>query len=269
LQFKNDLGNFINEKLKATAMKYPGRVVIKGEKDKAVVKAVQKQLNEQGCGPIDVDGDFGPKTFAAVKLFQSRFPDQNGNPLVVDGKLGPLSWSALFGESTVPINPEAQSVLLKKVLEIAKTQIGELEKPKGSNWGKPVEDYLKSVGLNFPAAWCAAFVYWCFQQACDELGKKNPVHKTAGVLNHWNNTSGKKITTAQASANPALVKPGQIFILSSGGGFGHTGLVESVNGGFLVTIEGNTNEGGSREGIGVFRRNRRKIKDINRGFIHY
>lgn len=95
------------------------------------------------------------------------------------------------------------------------------------------------------------------------------MHKTAGVLNHWNNTSGKKITTAQASANPALVKPGQIFILSSGGGFGHTGLVESVNGGFLVTIEGNTNEGGSREGIGVFRRNRRKIKDINRGFIHY
>jgi hypothetical protein len=29
-------------------MKYPGRVVIKGEKDKAVVKAVQQQLNETG-----------------------------------------------------------------------------------------------------------------------------------------------------------------------------------------------------------------------------
>ncbi|MBK6507205.1 MAG: peptidoglycan-binding protein [Ignavibacteria bacterium] len=72
-------------------MKYPGRVVIKGEKDKAVVRAVQQELNKQGCGPIDVDGDFGPKTFAAVKLFQR-----------------------LFGESTVPINPEAQSILLKK-----------------------------------------------------------------------------------------------------------------------------------------------------------
>lgn len=116
-------------------MKYPGRVVIKGEKDKAVVKAVQKQLNEQGCGPIDVDGDFGPKTFAAVKLFQSRFPDQNGNPLVVDGKLGPLSWSALFGESTVPINPEAQSVLLKRFWKLPRLRSASL-KTKGLQLGQ-------------------------------------------------------------------------------------------------------------------------------------
>lgn len=250
-------------------MKYPGRVIVKGEKDKAIVKAVQAQLNKQGCGPIDVDGGFGPKTVAAVKLFQSRFPDQNGNPLVVDGKLGPLSWAALFGINSVPVAPQAQSQLLKRVVEIAVTQIGEMEKPKGSNWGHPVKEYLAAVGINFPAAWCAAFVYWCFQNACNEAGKTNPLVKTGGVLNHWSNTSGKKITTAQATANPSLVKPGHIFILSTGGGLGHTGLVESVSGGFLVTIEGNTNEGGSREGIGVFRRNGRKIKDINRGFIQY
>jgi hypothetical protein len=36
-----------------------------------------------------------------------------------------------------------------------------------------------------------------------------------------------------------------------------------------VTIEGNTNEGGGREGIGVFRRNRRKVRGINKGFIDY
>lgn len=250
-------------------MKYPGRIITKGEKDKAIVKAVQQQINKQGCGPVDVDGSFGPKTLAAVKLFQSRFPDQNGNPLTIDGKLGPLSWAALFGTGTVPITPQAQSQLLKKVMETAVSQIGALEKPKGSNWGHPVQDYLARTGINFPAAWCAAFVYWCFDEACIHLGRNNPVVKTAGVLNHWSRTSGKKITTSEASANPSLVKPGHIFILSTGGGLGHTGLVESVNGGFLVTIEGNTNEGGSREGIGVFRRDRRKIKDINRGFIHY
>ena len=37
----------------------------------------------------------------------------------------------------------------------------------------------------------------------------------------------------------------------------------------LNTLEGNTNEGGSREGVGVFRRNGRKIVTINRGFIDY
>ena len=37
----------------------------------------------------------------------------------------------------------------------------------------------------------------------------------------------------------------------------------------LVTNEGNTNDGGSRDGIGVFRRQARKIAQINKGFIDY
>ena len=60
-----------------------------------------------------------------------------------------------------------------------------------------------------------------------------------------------------------------IFVLDTGGGAGHTGLVESIEGGRLITLEGNTNDGGSREGVGVFRRNGRKIVNINRGFIDY
>ena len=60
-----------------------------------------------------------------------------------------------------------------------------------------------------------------------------------------------------------------IFVLDTGGGSGHTGLVEAIEGGRLITLEGNTNDGGSREGVGVFRRNGRKIVNINRGFIDY
>jgi hypothetical protein len=37
----------------------------------------------------------------------------------------------------------------------------------------------------------------------------------------------------------------------------------------LVTIEGNTNDNGSREGIGVFRREQRKISSINKGFVDF
>jgi hypothetical protein len=69
--------------------------------------------------------------------------------------------------------------------------------------------------------------------------------------------------------NPELVKPGMLFIMSTGGGNGHTGIVEKVIGGRLVTIEGNTSDAGSREGIGVFRRDARKIASINKGFIDY
>jgi hypothetical protein len=60
-----------------------------------------------------------------------------------------------------------------------------------------------------------------------------------------------------------------VFVQDFGGGKGHTGLVESVQGGRIVTLEGNTNDEGSREGIGVFRRTGRKILTINKGFIDY
>jgi hypothetical protein len=37
----------------------------------------------------------------------------------------------------------------------------------------------------------------------------------------------------------------------------------------LITIEGNTNLPGDREGIGVFCRTGRKISEISKGFISY
>lgn len=55
--------------------------------------------------------------------------------------------------------------LQQQALKIAITQLGQHENPLGSNWGKPVQDYLKAVGIGFPASWCMAFVYWCFEQA--------------------------------------------------------------------------------------------------------
>ncbi len=250
-------------------MNYPNRVILKGEKNAAIVKAVQKQLNKKGCGPLDVDGDFGNKTMNAVKLFQTRFTDQLGRPLVIDGKVGPLSWAALFGENSVHLSEPPRSEMIKKVLSIAAGEIGVMEDPPHSNSGPEVDQYLARVGLEGGYAWCAAFVYWCFDEACKKLNRKNPVYKTAGVLNLWNNSTAKKILSADAYAKPSLINPGQIFIMSYGGGLGHTGIVEKVSGGFLTTIEGNTNDGGSREGIGVFRRTGRKIKDINKGFLQY
>ena len=75
--------------------------------------------------------------------------------------------------------------------------------------------------------------------------------KTAGCLDHWHHASAKGaqcITAPQAVHNPAEVRPGMIFIMDHGGGLGHTGLVEKVNGGLLTTIEGNTDASGGREG---------------------
>jgi len=60
-----------------------------------------------------------------------------------------------------------------------------------------------------------------------------------------------------------------VFFIDTGGGKGHAGIVVANRNGRLETIEGNTNDNGSREGIGVFRRTTRSIGSINLGFARY
>ncbi len=260
-----------------TAPPFPDRIVKVGETDKALVRLVQERLNSLGCGPLKVNGVYDKaRTERAVRLFQGRFADVTGRPLEVDGKIGSLSWGTMFGADTVPASTRAPSKLIVAVLKFARTQIGVMESPRGSNRGPQVDLYLKSVKLDPKRgsfAWCVAFTYFCFQEAAKQLGVDNPHVRTAGVLDHWNRaksvSAAKRITHARAIADPALVRPGSLFVMDFGGGAGHTGLVVESANGRLVTIEGNSNDGGSREGIGVFRRQARKIAQINKGFIDY
>ena len=249
-------------------MDYPNRVIKAGETNKAIVKAVQQKLNENGLGPIEVIGIYGPKTINAVKLFQATHRDQKGNALEIDGKIGSVTWAILFGEQTVPVIEENANQLLTEALNIAISQVGVMEDPPGSNRGKKVEEYLASVGLDGGQFWCAAFLYWCFKKASEKMGRKNPVLKTGHCMTHWRDSPAKKIPAADALNKPSLLKPGHIFIINTGGSHGHTGIVESVEGGFIHTIEGNSDPAGGRNGIGVFR-NTRKISKINRGFLEY
>lgn len=253
---------------------YPGRIVKVGDADPNIVKKIEQRLNAVGCGPINEDGVFDKEqTERAVKLFQARFTDVQGNPLKIDGQIGPLTWGELFGASSVPSTLDAPTRLTKEVVAFATTQIGVLEKPLGSNSGPEVNKYLAAVGLGPGHFWCVAFTYFCYQQAAGHLGVANPHVKTAGVLDHWNRAKTQpgatRITTNAAINNPALVTPGSLFIIDNGGGFGHTGIVAGIVSGLLETIEGNTNSGGSSNGIGVFKRNSRKINTINKGFIKY
>jgi hypothetical protein len=142
--------------------------------------------------------------------------------------------------------------LATTTLKTAVSQLGVKEIPKGSNAGPEVEIYLRSVGLGKGYAWCMAFVYWCVGQSATKTAIKNPLKKTAGVLDQYNSSLQLLVKTPQ---------PGDIFIMDYGKGTGHTGIVEKVVGTTLYTIEGNTNDKGSREGFEVCRR-KREIKTI-------
>jgi len=258
---------------------YPNRLVMQGEQDGELVARIQQALAAIGYGPF-APGVFDAAMASVVRLFQATHADLAGHPLSVDGKVGNLTWGAIFGAGPVAA-PAASSALMMQALGFATTQVGVMEEPPGSNRGKSVDAYLRAVGidpLNSSAdgrAWCMAFVYWVFQQAADSLGKANPLPRTAGCLDHWNTSAGvpgvQRITAADARANPALVKPGMVFILDFGGGHGHAGLVERLEtGGVLSTVEGNSNASGSRDGVGVFRLERRTLSDDNlKGFVDY
>jgi hypothetical protein len=251
---------------------HPGRPFSSGERDPELVRCLQRRLNDRGCGPLDVDGVFGQRTRSAVKLFQARFPDTDGHPLMVDGIVGAITWAALFGPEGASIQQRPMPEILCAALDAARTQIGVREDPPGSNAGAEVTGYLAAVGLPPGNAWCAAFVYWCFLQAANALRYPNPVPRTGSVLQQWRRaiaTGVPHVDAKTAAGNPALVSPGSVFYLSTGGGMGHTGFVEEARGGKLVTVEGNTNDSGSREGVGVFRRVGRKVRSISLGFLAY
>jgi hypothetical protein len=261
-------------------MKYPGRIIRKGEDDALIVRAIKEQLNimfgSGGDTALRLDPDnpvFGDKVVSTIRLFQARHVDAEGRPLRQDGQIGSLTWAALFGRDSVVTSDTAPNEYLAAVLsqasEAERRKVREV--PVNSNRGPEVEEYLHRVGVPPGNSWCCAFVFWCFDEAAKSVGISNPMVKTAGCLDHWNRAESEgavRIANKDAVDSPSLVHPGMVFIMDHGAGKGHTGLIERVEGGLITTIEGNTDASKTREGGGVYRLTR-KILEVNKGFIDY
>lgn len=141
------------------------------------------------------------------------------------------------------------SFLRPEISEVYSSQIGQMEKPAGSNWGHPVQDYLAATSVHAPAAWCAAFVKWCL----DSAGIKTPITAYSPSAQNKNNLIYYKTHELKE------LKSGDVFTIYyvSMGRIAHTGFVNrKINSTIVETIEGNSNDGGSREGVGVFKRKR-------------
>lgn len=235
-------------------------VLKRGVSNVEAVVRLQRRLNELGCGPVDDDGVFGGGTKSAVAMFQTR------RGLLADGIVGPQTWAALFPT----VVEHAGSALGAAALAVAVGQLG--VKEHAMNRGPEIDEYVRRVGLD-PAgghAWCQAFVYWCFDEGAKRLGVANPCVRTASCMDHWIGARQQALVVpaAEAADDPGLVKPGAVFVIDFGHDKGHVGFVERVHLGRLITIEGNTNVAGSREGDGVYRR-ARSFLGVNLGFVEY
>ncbi len=136
----------------------------------------------------------------------------------------------------------------QKVIDLAASQVGVRE--HGRNRGPEIDGYCRDVPWDPERAdpWCAIFVSSMVKRAADELGVPVPIHLTPGVF-----TLDEKAPPELRTLHPL---EGSIFILA---GHKHTGFVSQVDDdGTIHTIEGNTNQGGSAEGDGVYARTRRR-----------
>jgi len=152
-----------------------------------------------------------------------------------------------------------EAKLKNKVKQIYDSQIGIRE--HGNNSGPAVEKYLAYTGLTKSNPWCAAFVCWVYGQA----GVTNPRTGWSPSLFPSKNVIWDK---KMANAKRAISKekhPTQADIFAiyfaDKGRIAHTGFIDSWDGTWLITVEGNTNTQGSREGDGVYRK-RRMVKSI-------
>lgn len=132
----------------------------------------------------------------------------------------------------------------------------------GRNDGPRVEAYLAYVGLAKGNPWCAAFVCWSLHEA----GMANPRSGWSPDLFPqrricWQRSSSCKPLAAKV----ALPKRGDVFgiYFPDKGRIAHVGFVDDWGDKYVVTVEGNTNEAGSREGDGVYRK-RRLVSSIYR-----
>ena|GEM_PF-6430298 len=141
--------------------------------------------------------------------------------------------------------------IVAAVLSAAGGEVGVTEVPIGSNGGPRVMEYNRAAGYNEPVFWCLNFCYWVVLQACGLLALKNPLLRTGScdLLLYWARREGVLHTEPQV---------GDIFlVLASPSDATHAGIVTGVPGGGNVkTIEGNSNNDGSRNGYAVVARTR-------------
>jgi hypothetical protein len=136
------------------------------------------------------------------------------------------------------------------VLAIARSQLGTVEQPPGSNR----TPYGAEYG-NDGQPWCAKFVWWVFRKSL--ASSLIPKAAYTPTFAQWFRDRGQWGQTPRPGAVVFFDFPNDNVNRIS-----HVGVVEAVNGdGTITAIEGNTSSGRSgsqRDGGGVWRRTRRK-----------
>ena len=242
--------------------------VKKGHKNKQV-KVVQIYLRRLSF-PVETDGVFGPKTESVIRMFQEKYN------LNIDGVIGKNTYSTLIKEVYKTYN---KSTLNKHIVQAASKYVGQ-EEISGNLGFKSKVFHKLMVGVGFKRThpWCAYFTELVWKDAYSSVYGKhsNDIISTtfsASVMKTWN-----RFDSSELGNRSYVPLPGSLIVFQSSRNryFGHIGIVKSIdsqNPFYINTIEGNTNDGGGREGYIVAEKVRtldfKKKNGLNLvGFIH-
>lgn len=225
-----------------------------------------KRISDDWNVSVAMDGDFGNGTHAAVCRFQ-EFQDQidrgnGGNGITVDGIVGNITWRLLTKPMRGAFTKIKTATSLKSlVVAYAQQHLEAAPREFKQNEGTWVRAYMDGHE-GAPWAWCLGFVQTVFDQAaftkgvtlksympfsygCDDMGRYGLKHKNL-------------IENKDLGSRASQIEPGDIFlnVKKERIDWTHTGIVVKRDGDWIETIEGNTNDEGSREGYEVCARTR-------------
>ena len=177
-----------------------------------------------------------------------------------DGADGPVTWNAILAKLSTKETVVSGGSVAEKMVSLAREEIG-VSEVDGSNCGPRVDEYKAATWLDADKGWpwCAAFICWLVREAIEGEDVKFKRPRTAGAWD-FENWAKQQSTNGVELRKPTNedIKAGDIVVFT----FSHIGLAvkDADSSGYVVTIEGNTNGAGSREGGSVLEKKRHVSK---------
>lgn len=197
-------------------------------------KNIQEWLCLHGIN-TKVDGQIGPATRAAIKLFQGK------NGLAQSGACDQNTENALvlpLRRAQAALPPEMSEVKgdASDVIQIARQHLREHPREVGGQNRGPWVRYYMDGNEGDAWAWCAGFATTVLRQAGVPINKFFSCDLLLQDAKKLGKFSDKPIVG------------GLFLVMKSPTDAVHVGIVTSADKGVVQTVEGNTNDDGSREG---------------------
>ena len=206
---------------------------------------------------IGIDEDYGKLTTGVVADFQKHFC------LPVTGEVDAQTWAKLSEPLSKAFAPIKLTTFNPRNYITAYAEQHLANNPaelNSKNEGPWVRSYMGGHDGS-PWAWCAGFVQTILDlaySACDkDIFDEMPLTYSCDIIGNHGLKTKQLLRNKDFRKNPSVVKPGDVFLnVKTSRDWVHTGIIYKVEGDFIFTFEGNTNDEGSREGYEVCKRRR-------------